>query len=160
MNNNIFYYFYRLQFIIQLLSDLFYLLSSPKFQKKLLFILDKIKRNKEIDMKLIRILLAFSLCVGVASADSTLDGEWVRVAGGSSKIMTFKDNEGDFNVKWMNTYDYIRSVKQLDANHWSCEMIHNNGPQLFWERCEMELSTDGKLQIADKYAKHIFIRKQ
>ena len=111
-------------------------------------------------MNWIRGFLAFSLCVCVASAEPTLDGEWVRVAGGSSKVMTFKENKGDFNVKWMNTYDYIRSVKQLDAHHWSCEMVHNNGPQLFWEPCEIELSDDGKLRVADRYAKHIFIRKQ
>ena len=111
-------------------------------------------------MKLIRILLAFSLFIGAVNAEAILDGEWVRVAGGSRKVMTFKDDKGDFNVKWMNTYDYIKSVKQIDANHWSCEMIHNNGPQLFWEKCEMELSEDGRLRVADKYAKHTFIRKQ
>ncbi len=106
-----------------------------------------------------KILLVSVLCFGFvfANADAILDGEWIRVGGGSSKIMTIKDNEGNFNVKWMNTYAYIRSIKQTNLTHWSCEMIHNKGSDLFWDECGIDLA-DGKLIIKDKHSEHIFTR--
>ena len=108
-----------------------------------------------------KILLASILCFRFvfANADAILDGEWIRVGGGSGKIMTIKDNEGNFDVKWMNTYAYIRSIKQTNLTHWSCEMIHNKGAELFWEECGIDLVDGYKLIIKDKHSEHIFTRE-
>ena len=105
-----------------------------------------------------KIFLASILCFAFVNADAILDGEWIRVGGGSAKIMTIKDNEGNFNTKWMNTYAYIRSIKQTNLTHWSCEMIHNKGSKLFWEPCEIDKEGD-KLIIKDKYTEHVFARE-
>ncbi len=94
------------------------------------------------------------LMAETAKTDS-LDGKWQRIAGGSSKIMTVEKNAGNFNVKWMDTHEFIKDIHSTGSNTWSCKMIHNKGPELFWETGQIKRS-DNKLYISDKYSKHTF----
>ena len=106
-------------------------------------------------------VLSLSTLVLMAETGKTdsLDGKWQRIAGGSSKIMTVEKNIGNFNVKWMNTYKFIKDIHLTGNNTWSCKIIHNKGPELFWETGQIKRS-DNKLYISDKYSKHTFEKLQ
>lgn len=104
----------------------------------------------------VKIILFLSIITQFSIAGDTLEGTWIRIDGGSKKEMIIKDNIGSFNVKWMNTYQYIKDIQSNGKNLWSCKMIHNKGPELFWKTCQIERTTDHRIIISDPYAKHTF----
>ncbi len=117
------------------------------------------KKFSNVMIKSIMVLgVSTIFAIANTSSDDILDGQWIRIAGGSSKTLTIKKDKGTFNVKWMNTYDFIKDIHPISTNKWSCKMIHNKGPKLFWQQGKMQLNGK-KLFISDKYSKQEFQKK-